>query len=79
MSVLCFEVIMVDAFEDSVRFSLHLVGWLAILLSVCYNGQLMIDEVLYIMLLIDIDWRLLFCRALKWLIICIPSIGSIFQ
>ncbi|ENN73835.1 hypothetical protein HUJ04_009981 [Dendroctonus ponderosae] len=44
LSVLCFEVIMVDAFEDSVRFALHLVGWLAILLSVCYNGQLMIDE-----------------------------------
>ncbi|KAF7282579.1 hypothetical protein GWI33_002301 [Rhynchophorus ferrugineus] len=44
LSVLCFEIIMVDAFEDSVRFSLHLVGWLVILFSVCYNGQLLIDE-----------------------------------
>nr|WJJ63320.1 odorant receptor 20 [Pachyrhinus yasumatsui] len=44
LSVLCFEIIMVDAFEDSVRFSLHLVGWLVILLSICYNGQLLIDE-----------------------------------
>ncbi|XP_030758890.1 odorant receptor 67c-like [Sitophilus oryzae] len=44
LSVLCFEIIMVEAFEDSVRFSLHLVGWLVILLSVCYNGQLLIDE-----------------------------------
>nr|QXE93249.1 odorant receptor 23 [Eucryptorrhynchus brandti] len=44
LSVLCFEVIMVDAFEDSVRFTLHLLGWLVILFSVCYNGQLVIDE-----------------------------------
>ncbi|XP_060523853.1 odorant receptor 4-like isoform X2 [Cylas formicarius] len=44
LSVLCFEIIMVEAFEDSVRFALHLVGWLIILLSVCYYGQQLIDR-----------------------------------
>ncbi|CAG9768657.1 unnamed protein product [Ceutorhynchus assimilis] len=44
LSVLCFEVIMVDAFEDSVRFTLHLFGWLVILFSVSYSGQLLINE-----------------------------------
>ncbi|KAL1505920.1 hypothetical protein ABEB36_005368 [Hypothenemus hampei] len=44
LSVLCFEIIMVNDFEDSLRFSLHFIGWVAILFSVCYNGQLVIDE-----------------------------------
>ncbi|XP_066248172.1 odorant receptor 4-like [Euwallacea similis] len=43
LSVLCFEVIMVDDIEDSVRFTLHLLGWLVILLSISYNGQKVID------------------------------------
>lgn len=45
LSVLCFEILMVDAFADSVRFTLHLLGWLIILLSICYNAQLVLDQV----------------------------------
>ncbi|XP_050312533.1 odorant receptor 4-like [Anthonomus grandis grandis] len=57
LSVLCFEIIMVDAIEDSVRFTLHLFGWIVILFSVCYNGQLVIDQSLAVAQdIYSLDW-----------------------
>jgi hypothetical protein len=45
ISALCFEILIVDNFFDSLRFSLHLLGWLILLLLICYYGQTLIDEV----------------------------------
>ncbi|XP_068901819.1 odorant receptor 43a-like [Tenebrio molitor] len=44
ISALCFEILIVDNFFDSLRFSLHLLGWLILLLLICYYGQTLIDE-----------------------------------
>lgn len=45
ISALGFEIIIVHNFSDSLRFTLHLVGWLVLLLLICYYGQVLIDEV----------------------------------
>ncbi|XP_049821534.1 odorant receptor 49b-like [Aethina tumida] len=44
ISVLGFEVLSVDNLMDSVRFCLHLLGWLVLLLLICYYGQKLADE-----------------------------------
>ncbi|KAJ3652159.1 hypothetical protein Zmor_018148 [Zophobas morio] len=44
ISALGFEILIVDNFHDSLRFTLHLLGWLVLLLLICYYGQLLIDE-----------------------------------
>ncbi|XP_015836240.1 odorant receptor 49b [Tribolium castaneum] len=44
ISALGFEILIVDNFNDSLRFTLHLLGWLVLLLLICYYGQLLIDE-----------------------------------
>lgn len=45
ISVLGFEVLMIDNIIDSLRYSLQLFGWIVLLLLVCYYGQQLIDEV----------------------------------
>ncbi|RZC42341.1 odorant receptor 67c-like, partial [Asbolus verrucosus] len=44
ISALGFEILIVDNFNDSLRFTLHLLGWLVLLLLICYYGQILIDE-----------------------------------
>jgi hypothetical protein len=46
ISALGFEILIVDNFNDSLRFVLHLLGWLVLLLLICFYGQILIDEVL---------------------------------
>lgn len=45
ISILVFEVLMVTSATDSLRFGMHLLGWLVLLFLVCNYGQKMIDEV----------------------------------
>lgn len=45
ISVLGFEVLMVTSFTDSLRFGMHLLGWIILLFLICNYGQKMIDEV----------------------------------
>lgn len=49
ISILCFEIIMVDSIMDSMRFAMHLFGWLVLLFLVCLFGQGLIDEVFILM------------------------------
>ncbi|GLV31106.1 Odorant receptor 85b [Carabus blaptoides fortunei] len=44
ISVLGFEVLMVNSRTDSLRFGMHLVGWLVLLFLICSYGQKLIDE-----------------------------------
>ncbi|KAJ3620078.1 hypothetical protein MTP99_004071 [Tenebrio molitor] len=44
ISALGFEIFIVDNFNDSLRFVLHLLGWLVLLLLICFYGQILIDE-----------------------------------
>lgn len=44
ISVLGFEILMVNNLTDSIRFSLHLLGWFVLLFLVCFYGQKLIDE-----------------------------------
>ncbi|KAJ8911875.1 hypothetical protein NQ315_012541 [Exocentrus adspersus] len=45
ISVLGFEIIMDTNFSNSVRFSLHLGGWLGMLFLICFYGQILMDDV----------------------------------
>lgn len=45
ISVLGFEVLMVNSRTDSLRFGMHLLGWLVLLFLICFYGQKLIDEV----------------------------------
>lgn len=69
ISVLCFQVLMVDNLTDSVRFAFHLIGWLVLLLLVCYYSDQLIEEVnrtnlMEIFLIKCNSW---FCRVLLFL------------
>ncbi|GLV44631.1 Odorant receptor 67c [Carabus blaptoides fortunei] len=44
ISVLGFEVLMVNSRTDSLRFGMHLLGWLVLLFIICSYGQKLIDE-----------------------------------
>ncbi|GJQ81914.1 putative odorant receptor [Trypoxylus dichotomus] len=44
VSLLGFEILMVDDNRESVMYALHLIGWLIMLYTICYYGQLVIDE-----------------------------------
>ncbi|XP_044729200.1 odorant receptor 49b-like [Chrysoperla carnea] len=44
ISILGYEVVFVKTFAGSLRFALHLGGWLLILMLTCYFGQQLIDE-----------------------------------
>ncbi|KAI4454802.1 odorant receptor [Holotrichia oblita] len=45
ISLLGFEILMVDDNKESVMYALHLIGWLIMLYTICFYGQLLIDEV----------------------------------
>lgn len=45
ISILGYQVLLTNNYTDSLRYGLHLGGWLSILFLVCYNGQNLIDEV----------------------------------
>lgn len=45
ISVLGFIILIVDNLTDSLRFTLHLLGWFAMLFLICFYGQKLIDEV----------------------------------
>lgn len=45
VSILGFEIIMVNSISDSLRFGLHLGGWIILLYLTCHYGQVLIDEV----------------------------------
>nr|QNH68046.1 odorant receptor 22 [Apriona germarii] len=44
ISVLGFEIIMDTNYSNSVRFSLHLGGWLGMLFLICFYGQILMDD-----------------------------------
>lgn len=45
ISVLCFQVLIAKNLTESLRFGLHLLGWLVVLFLICFYGQKLIDEV----------------------------------
>ena len=45
MSILVFEVLKLENVAEVLRFSLHLIGWIFLLLFVCNFGQVLIDKV----------------------------------
>ncbi|XP_018570955.1 odorant receptor 49b-like [Anoplophora glabripennis] len=44
ISVLGFEIIMDTNYSNSIRFSLHLGGWLGMLFLICFYGQILMDD-----------------------------------
>ncbi|GLV41993.1 uncharacterized protein CBL_10152 [Carabus blaptoides fortunei] len=44
ISLLGFEVLMLNSRTDSLRFGMHLLGWLVLLFLICFYGQKLIDE-----------------------------------
>lgn len=52
ISVLGFEIIMEPNYWVSLRFIMHLGGWLGMLFLVCFYGQILINKVSFILLLI---------------------------
>lgn len=48
ISVLGFEILVVNNVTDSIRFTLHLLGWFVLLFLICFYGQRLIDQSTYI-------------------------------
>lgn len=60
ISILGYQILFAESYINSLSYSLHLAGWLVLFFCVCYNGQNLINGVLYKVLIGPIEYIDLF-------------------